>query len=67
MRAQAYFHIRNETCPIAYITPEMFFRNEEVRSMIKKLWERDRIARFVIDEAHCIVQVSISPQANYKN
>ncbi len=43
-------------CKIFYLTPEMLNRSTKVASAIKRLHERKQLARFVIDEAHCISQ-----------
>lgn len=39
---------------IVYITPEGVAQNDSLGGVLKKLWERKELARFVIDEAHLI-------------
>lgn len=45
---------------IVYITPEMLKASQATRDLIKALHARKRLARFVIDEAHCLSSVSRS-------
>ncbi|CAJ0829156.1 7449_t:CDS:2, partial [Entrophospora sp. SA101] len=44
------------SCKIFYLTPEMLNRSTAVASAIKRLYDRKQLARFVIDEAHCVSQ-----------
>ena len=39
---------------LLYITPEKLTRSGMIRGMIQKLSEKNRISRFVVDEAHCL-------------
>ncbi|KAF9959110.1 ATP-dependent DNA helicase sgs1 [Mortierella alpina] len=41
---------------LAYMTPEMLCRSEQAQSTIRRLHNRGLLARFVIDEAHCVSQ-----------
>jgi bloom syndrome protein len=43
---------------IVYITPEMLKASGAAKDVLKGLYGRQRIARFVIDEAHCVSSVS---------
>ena len=42
---------------IVYITPEMMAHGEAIKEIVKGLLLRKRLARFVVDEAHCVSQV----------
>jgi bloom syndrome protein len=39
---------------MVYITPEKLKENQTLRSLLTRLYEEGELARFVIDEAHCI-------------
>jgi bloom syndrome protein len=39
---------------MVYITPEKLKENQALRSLLTRLYEEGELARFVIDEAHCI-------------
>ncbi|KAJ6611420.1 P-loop containing nucleoside triphosphate hydrolase protein [Mycena sp. CBHHK59/15] len=39
---------------LLYVTPERLIRNPSFRDIISKLYRAKQLARFVIDEAHCI-------------
>lgn len=39
---------------IVYITPEMLKGSGQARDMLRSLHQRKQLARFVIDEAHCV-------------
>lgn len=41
---------------LIYLTPEKLFLSESTYYIIKKLYEKNLIDRFVIDEVHCIAQ-----------
>jgi len=42
---------------VVYITPEMLTMGSHIKSILRGLSQRKRLARFVIDEAHCVSQV----------
>ena len=44
---------RSRAC-LAYITPEMLEMSDQMRNNMTRLWRANKIAGFVIDEAHCI-------------
>ncbi|OMJ76300.1 hypothetical protein SteCoe_24357 [Stentor coeruleus] len=48
--------ITNHSIKILFITPEKLSQSEKLNYFLKKLEERNRLARFVIDEAHCVSQ-----------
>jgi len=39
---------------LIYLTPEKFVQSQSFMSILDKLYQDDRIARFVIDEVHCV-------------
>nr|CAG8465936.1 8318_t:CDS:10 [Entrophospora candida] len=46
------------SCKIFYLTPEMLNRS----TAIKRLYDRQQLARFIIDEAHCVSQRGLCPK-----
>ncbi|KAL5343625.1 hypothetical protein BJX70DRAFT_116430 [Aspergillus crustosus] len=51
---------------LLYITPEMISKNESVTNCLERLNERRRLARIVIDEAHCVSQWGHDFRPDYK-
>ncbi|CAJ0648407.1 11352_t:CDS:2 [Entrophospora sp. SA101] len=49
-----------------YITPEMLNRNRKIISIIRGLYEKKQLARFAIDEAHCISKWGHDFRPDYK-
>jgi bloom syndrome protein len=45
---------------VVYVTPEMMSMGGTIKHIMRDLYSRQRLARFVIDEAHCVSQVSTS-------
>jgi len=43
---------------VVYVTPEMMSMGGYIKGIMRRLASRNRLARFVIDEAHCVSQVS---------
>ena len=43
---------------IVYVTPEMLVMGGVIKGILRGLLKRKRLARFVVDEAHCVSQVS---------
>ncbi|CAJ0829841.1 6618_t:CDS:2 [Entrophospora sp. SA101] len=50
------------SCKIFYLTPEMLNRS----TAIKRLYDRQQLARFNIDEAHCVSQWGRNFRPDYK-
>eukprot|EP00039_Didymoeca_costata_P015281 m.257535 g.257535 ORF g.257535 m.257535 type:complete len:991 (+) comp16190_c0_seq6:719-3691(+) len=46
----------NCRCKLLYVTPEGIFSGRRLMRALENLKQRDRLARFVIDEAHCVSQ-----------
>lgn len=51
---------------LLYITPEMLGLNQRMVEAFKQLHRRDRLARIVIDEAHCVSQWGHDFRPDYK-
>jgi bloom syndrome protein len=41
-----------------YITPEKYSKSEQLNRLLKRLADARLLSRFIIDEAHCLSQVS---------
>lgn len=53
-------------CQLLYITPEMINKSQAMVSAFGDLWQRQRLARIVIDEAHCVSQWGHDFRPDYK-
>ena len=42
---------------VVYVTPEMLTMGGHIKNILRGLLQRKRLARFVVDEAHCVSQV----------
>ncbi|CCG84481.1 protein of unknown function [Taphrina deformans PYCC 5710] len=49
-----------------YVAPEMLAKSDAINKIFKQLWERDSLARIVIDEAHCVSQWGHDFRPDYK-
>ncbi|KAJ5316776.1 hypothetical protein PENANT_c016G08822 [Penicillium antarcticum] len=59
-------HTGGEEVEVLYITPEMINKNQTLVSALEKLNQRKRLARLVIDEAHCVSQWGHDFRPDYK-
>lgn len=44
---------------LLYLTPEKFSRSGMLQNLLHKLYRGNLLSRFIIDEAHCLSQVSM--------
>lgn len=53
-------------CQLLYITPEMINKSQAMISALQDLYQRRKLARIVIDEAHCVSQWGHDFRPDYK-
>lgn len=51
---------------LAYVTPEMVNQSQKFQSALQNLHQRRKLARVVIDEAHCVSQWGHDFRPDYK-
>ncbi|CAG8641330.1 2632_t:CDS:2, partial [Paraglomus brasilianum] len=68
-RYWVYDQLDSPDCQIKllYLTPEMVGKGVKVMDKIQKLYERKFLARFVIDEAHCVSRWGREFRPDYSN
>ncbi|OXG34723.1 bloom syndrome protein [Cryptococcus neoformans Bt120] len=56
---------REPITKVVYVTPEMMSMGGHIKSILRGLLQRKQLARFVIDEAHCVSQWGHDFRADY--
>lgn len=55
-RIYADINSTDPTIKLLYLTPEMLSASDAMRGTLKRLHQRRKLDRFVVDEAHCVSQ-----------
>lgn len=65
-RKESFQMFRNGMLDLIYLSPEMLSKSEYCKNTIKMLYDEGKLARFVIDEAHCVSSWGHDFRPDYK-
>lgn len=65
-RSSVMRQLVNDEIDCIYIAPEMLAKSSGINAIFKQLWQRQSLARIVIDEAHCVSQWGHDFRPDYK-
>ncbi|OBA27294.1 ATP-dependent DNA helicase, partial [Hanseniaspora valbyensis NRRL Y-1626] len=63
---ESFQMFRDGALDLIYLSPEMINKSAQCRNTIKRLYENDKLARIVIDEAHCVSSWGHDFRPDYK-
>lgn len=65
-RAQVFSDFLSGEIRLLYVSPEMLNASNQLRNSLTKMMQRNRLARIVIDEAHCVSSWGHDFRPDYK-
>ena len=65
-RKDAFRKFRNGELDMIYLSPEMLSKSQQCKNTIKLLYDSGKLARIVIDEAHCVSSWGHDFRPDYK-
>ncbi|KAK9325034.1 hypothetical protein V1517DRAFT_315827 [Lipomyces orientalis] len=65
-RRNTFQQLKSGELSLLYVSPEMLTTNSQLRNVISSLYQRDCLARIVIDEAHCVSSWGHDFRPDYK-